>query len=125
MAPTKRSAKAEYWQRMVNRFTASGLSVSDFCSRHQISAHSLYQWRRKLKPHQATTASGAARPELLPVRIVPATHPPVTQSFREADRDHVQIVTPSGFVVRVSSAEPASLVAKLLGEIESVYREGR
>ena len=122
MASSKRAARAEYWQSMVDRFDASGLSVNEFCSRYQISAQSFYQWRRKLRPKRSITNSSTTPPELLPVRIVPSRA--ATRHSDAADRNHVQIVTPSGFLIRVSATVPASQLAELMSAIESRYEGG-
>jgi transposase-like protein len=73
MAPMNRSARAEHWQRIVDRFHSSGLSVAQFSKKYRISAQSLYQWRRKLLPQTETAATASKMDgKFLPVRIVRA-----------------------------------------------------
>ena len=124
MASSKRAARAEYWQSMFDRFDASGLSVNEFCSRYQISTQSFYQWRRKLRPKRSITNSSTTPPELLPVRIIPSRTTTRRSDSDAADRNHVQIVTPSGFLIRVSATLPAAQLAELLSAIESRYEGG-
>ena len=124
MAPIRRSARAEHWQRIVDRFHAIGLSVAQFSKKHRISAQSLYQWRRKLSP-QAEDASitEATTARLVPVHIVPSVATNRLDNS-QTDRTQLHIRTPSGFVIRCGSSLPVSHVAELVQAIESSYREG-
>lgn len=45
--PIPRDQKA--WRELVERQTASGLTVREFCRREGLSAWSLYEWRSKLR----------------------------------------------------------------------------
>jgi transposase-like protein len=125
MAPIRRSARAEHWQRIVDRFHASGLSVAQFSKKHGISAQSLYQWRRKLLPKADggfTTKTTTAR--LLPVHIVPSVATNRLDNS-QTDRAQLHIRTPSGFVIRCGSSLPVSQVAELVRAIESNHQEGK
>lgn len=37
------------WERLIDQFERSALSVTDFCRQHEVSTASLYQWRRRLR----------------------------------------------------------------------------
>jgi transposase-like protein len=39
------------WRELVARQARSGLSVAEFCQREGISAWSLYEWRKRLRPN--------------------------------------------------------------------------
>lgn len=120
MAIRKRSARAEYWQRMVDRFHASSLSVTKFCAKHKLSTQSFYQWRRKLRPKSSALNASFGNGRFLPVRIVPSE--PSGSERPEVENGLVQIMTPSGYSVRVSGRLPASRIAELISAIESPYR---
>jgi transposase-like protein len=77
------------WQRRLQRFRNSGLSVTDFCTREQVSPASFYAWRRRLRDGHAPAPSDA--PCLVPVRVVaaPAGAP-------------LELLLPSGCVLRLS-----------------------
>lgn len=123
MASTKRAARAEHWQRIVDRFNASGLSVGEFCARYHISAQSLYQWRRKLKRDHSSVGQASAVPDLIPVRIVPAEASSLRQCSPTVGQQ-VQIDTPSGFVLRVNASIQPSQLAELLTAVESIFNRG-
>src|SRR5262245_27641135 len=91
----------EHWQQRLDRFGRSGLTVTDFCDREGISPASFYAWRRRL---QADSTLGAAdEPRLVPVRLV--TPPPSAR---------VELLLPSGIVVRLSSDTDPALLRQLL-----------
>lgn len=43
-----RSSKTAYWHQMIKNCSNSGLSISGFCRRKQISQASFYGWKKKL-----------------------------------------------------------------------------
>jgi hypothetical protein len=83
--------KAEAWRLRLQRFQSSGLSVSQFCAREQVSQPSFYQWRKRLQ--LAPTRPSA--PTFLPVRL--------TQSAA------VEIHLPNGARVSVPSGNAEAL----------------
>jgi hypothetical protein len=44
--------KSAAWQRRLQRFTASGTTVSKFCDRAGVSIAAFHYWRRRLGPQQ-------------------------------------------------------------------------
>ena len=106
MASSVRSAKAEYWQGIVDQFQQSGQTVQAFCTEKGLSVPSFYQWRRRLRDGDAATASG-----IVPVKLLPAASNDLAES--------IQIVTPNGFVVRVSSSLPTETLARFLRTVTS------
>ena len=105
---SKRSEeKRTYWRGMLERQTASGLSVRQFCRDEQVSEASFHSWKRKLahgdRPaKQSSQKGGQKRPQVklvtkqadnatvfIPVRVSLATNAPV------------EIVHPRGHVVRL------------------------
>lgn len=71
-------AKVAQWQRRLERFASSSLSVARFCEREEVSVASFYHWRKKLT--DAETANSPRRhrtsqaPVFRPVTVVPAAH---------------------------------------------------
>jgi len=61
------------WRKRWERFSRSGLSVGQFCSREGVSTSSLYNWRRKLA--QVVPAFPEVEPRdgsFQPVTVVPS-----------------------------------------------------
>ena len=113
-----RSAKAGYWQQLLNEQAASGLTARAFCIQKGLAVQSFYQWKRKLLqpafPKDNHVLVKPAVQSLVPVRIVPSNPRPASLL--------IQIVTPSGFSVRVDSSMPPSEVATLVASIEVSLR---
>jgi hypothetical protein len=88
MAPgrARDKEKERQWQRRIDRWLASGLSVRAFCARHGLATASFYNWRRVLQRRAA--AEQPAQP-LLPTwdeegsRNVPRRCP-ISSQAREA-----------------------------------------
>jgi hypothetical protein len=64
MARQLNSALWNEWRQRLKRQRASGLSISEFCRRENLSSHTFHCWRRKLRP----AARGPSR--IQPVRQV-------------------------------------------------------
>ena len=62
--------KSASWRRRLQRFTASGMSVSKFCDREGVSVAAFHYWRGKLRPSQPEQASPAAAMVFQPVDLV-------------------------------------------------------
>ena len=99
-----RKDREDYWRRMLDRRAESDLSVAEFCGQEDLSAASLYAWRRKLKERDVAASRAAAGDgQLLPVHIE-STSPPSL----------MRILLPQGIVVDVpASVEPATLATLL------------
>ena len=104
------SAKAEYWQGLLDQFQQSGQTVQAFCTEKGLSVPSFYQWKRRLR------GDAAAESGIVPVKFLPAPLRAVSES--------VQIVTPNGFVVRVDSSMPSEALAQLLRTVASTTERG-
>ena len=110
MESSKRSSRAEFWQDVLRQFVDSKLSVIDFCSQKGLSVPSFYQWKRKLLPPAKTPPVSA----MVPVRIIPSSPTPAPQP--------IQIMTPSGFTIRVDSSMHSTQLAQLIAAIEAGSR---
>jgi hypothetical protein len=97
--------KERQWQRWIDRWQVSGLSVRDFCTRHRLSAPHFYSWRRRLQ-HRA------APPPFLPVHVAADPPPPPTP---------LELVLAGAVVLRVSPGFDPDTLRQLL----AVLHEGR
>ena len=80
-------SRQEVWQRRMQRFSRSHLTVAEFCDREDVSVAAFYQWRRKLvallgQPPAATAQARGGLPAKLvsgapngfvPVRVLPSS----------------------------------------------------
>ncbi len=75
-ATRSRAATRQLWMDRLARFSASGLTVAQFCASEAVSLHSFYFWKRRLAAEAQATApqdpSSERGPRLLPVRLQPA-----------------------------------------------------
>ena len=98
--------KERQWQRWIDQWRASGLSVRAFCARHRLPTPTFYAWRRRLRRRAAEPAP------FLPVQVVPDTPPHPASPL--------EVVLAGGPVVRV----PAGLDPVTLRQLLAVLREG-
>ena len=54
--------KSLAWQRRLQQFTASGMTVSKFCDREGVSVAAFHYWRQRLGPQQPEQVSRLAAP---------------------------------------------------------------
>ena len=99
--------KEQQWQRRIDQWRDSGLSVRAVCDRHRLSAATFYAWRRRLR-------RGAAEPApFLPVQVVADAPPPRAGTL--------EVVLAGGAVLRVAPGFDPATLRQLL----AVLREGR
>jgi Transposase len=95
--PARYRPREEFWRRIVTRQPMSGLSIRDWCARHEVTEASFYAWRRTLARRgilrRATDNKRAAR--LVAVEVA---HEPNTSAGS----------TPLGLVVNGLRIEIAS-----------------
>ena len=60
-------AKLEAWASRFAEHKASGLTVADWCQQNNISKHSYFYWKRRLKDE----AVSQALPEIVPLAVSP------------------------------------------------------
>src|SRR5690349_7997872 len=89
------------WRDLIARWERSDLTVRDFCSDHRVSEPSFYAWRRELAARDRQ--KGPPVPTFVPVRVVP---PAV-----------VEVVVPTGVVVRVPAGADPAAVARLVAAL--------
>ena len=54
--------KSAAWQRRLQQFPASGMTVSKFCDRENVSVATFHYWRQRLAPQQPEQVSRLAAP---------------------------------------------------------------
>lgn len=93
------AATRQKWVERIERFRSAAVTVAQFCVTEGVSVPAFYQWRRTLAAEVVTEPSG--RPTVVPVRIARPT-------------SGVEVVLPSGAVLRFSAdCEPRQVAALL------------
>jgi transposase-like protein len=93
--------RGRFWREAVAGHRKSGLSVRAFCRERGLSEPNFYAWRRQLEERDQATR---------PAKFVPV------QVVAEAV---IEVVLPSGVVVRVPSSSEPTAVARLVTALES------
>jgi hypothetical protein len=105
-ATRRRDPKREqFWRETVAAFQKSALSVRAFCNARDLPEASFYGWRRTLRERDRQRPTGhspatARQPTLVPLRVIPDAV--------------VEIVLPTGLIVRVPTGAEVSIVAALV-----------
>lgn len=126
VGPMPSAQRRAYWAALLGRQRASGLTISAFCRSEGVSLARFFYWKRRLAPDAPAPARSGASP-------VPAAAPLLFSELRlEPSRilgppplplaraGGVEIVTPSGWVVRTDSGTDAAWVARLARVLEGV-----
>jgi transposase len=98
--------KERQWQRWIDQWRASGLSVRDFCHRRGLATASFYYWRRVLERRAAEQAA------VVPVHVLVDAVP--------AQASALEVVLANGRAVRVAPGFDAATLRQLL----TVLQEG-
>jgi transposase len=96
--------KQQQWQRWIDLWQASGLSVRAFCARHRLAEPRFYAWRRQLRQRQRPDAS------FVPVHIL--AHP------ESAAEDGLEVVLAGGRRLRVRPGFDAATLQRLVAVLE-------
>jgi transposase-like protein len=112
------------WLERLERFSRSGLSIAEFCRRHQLSTPSFYLWRKRLAhngsathpvvppssgrwPNDRSQPSPGSFVELIPARSS------ASPRMRSPEPSLVEIELPNGARVRFADDQPELLVVAL------------
>jgi len=98
--------KERQWQRWINQWRASCLSVRDFCHRRGLATASFYYWRRVLERRAAEKAA------VVPVHVLVDAVP--------AQASALEVLLANGRAVRVAPGFDAATLRQLL----TVLQEG-
>ena len=107
MAASKRDpAKEALWRKTLKRFSASGLSVREFCKRENVTESAFYAWRRTIGERDD---AGNSEPAFVPAVI-----------NGEAQHDvPLVLALTSGMKLHFPPATPAKRVAELVHALQS------
>jgi hypothetical protein len=102
---TSRNKKPEpFWRDLITCWKTSGQSVAAFCTARGVSQASFYAWRQRLIAHsKEPSASTPPAPTFTAVRIVPGIP--------------VEVVLPTGVVIRVPGGADPAAVARLVAAL--------
>lgn len=101
-------SKQEYWLDVIQRWQESGLGQAEFCRNESICSKKLYAWRRSLTKRRLIKSTAASRvvkkssevtktqAYFAPVEIKPKV------DVKGVSLERLEIVTPGGYVVRIS-----------------------
>jgi transposase-like protein len=120
---TRKVQLSHVWRERLDRFSRSGLSIAEFCRRHQLSTPSFYLWRKRLAHHGSAThqvipaSSGRRNDPSQPapcsfVEVIP-TRSSASPRTRSAEPSLVEIELPNGARVRFADDQPELLVIAL------------
>jgi len=92
------------WRDLITRWERSNLTVRDFCAAEGVSEPSFYAWRRELAAREQESGPATAPvPTFVPVRVTP---PAV-----------IELVLPTGVVLRVPAGADPAAVAQLVAAL--------
>jgi transposase-like protein len=107
MAASKRDpAKEALWRKTLKRFSASGLSVREFCKREQVTESAFYAWRRTIGERDG---AGNSEPAFVPAVI----------NGEAQHNEPLVLALASGLELHVPPATPAERVAELVRALQS------
>jgi transposase-like protein len=109
--------RKRFWRDLVERQTASGLTIAKFCAEAGVSQNSFYVWKKRLRttapdrqvttPRRKHRRKKAVVKSLVPVRVIPdVSHQPPTAKA-------IEIAWPNGMVLRI----PAGCDSQILREV--------
>ena len=91
--------RERYWREAVSGWKKSGQTIAAFCTARGLSQASFYAWRRKFARHDGVAPTAT----FVPITIVPDAV--------------IEVVLPTGVVLRVPAAADAAAVARLVAAL--------
>ena len=107
MARRSSEEKRAFWRVAVQMQEESGLSVRKFCEQEGLGQASFFGWRRKLRAEEAGRSDGIEQ-EDESVRLAPV------KLLGDKGLSAVEIVSPSGLVLRVHDDAGTANVRRVL-----------
>jgi hypothetical protein len=95
----------QFWRTTFAAWQRSGQSVRDFCFRRRLTQASFHAWRRTLRQRDQEHAPAPALPRLVPLRVVPTAT--------------LEVLLPSGMIVRVPDGADATAAANLVAALRA------
>jgi len=99
--------KRAFWRMVVQMQEESGLSVRKFCEREGLGQASLFAWRRKFRSEEAKRCDGTGHGEES-VRLA------AVKLLDDQSPSAVEVVSPSGLVLRVGDEAKTENVRRVL-----------
>ena len=99
-------ATRRLWVERLERFGRTSQTVAQFCAAEGVSVPSFYVWKRTLAGEP--TSLDPVRPTLVPIRLTPSPAAPP-----------IEVVFPSGTVLRVPSDYSPQHLATLVHAVEA------
>jgi hypothetical protein len=93
------------WRERIAAWEKSGQSARAFCAHHQLQEACLYSWRRTLRERARERPAAKESPSFVPLRVIPDAV--------------VEVVLPSGLVVRVPAGADAAAVVALVAALRT------
>ena len=101
MPKPKRDPQLEQrWRDLLKQWRRSNQTIRAFCDAHQISQASFYSWRGELARRDREQRETPRTPTFVPVQVVPNAL--------------LEVVLPSGVVLRVPTGTDMGFVAQLV-----------
>jgi len=136
MSKKTNGERERFWQELIERQPASGMSIARFCTQAGVSANSFFVWKRRLRreagesrkahsaaelglkparrPSRVKTGSAGTK-ALIPVRLIADPIP-----RRAANAGAIEVEWPNGLVLRV----PTGCDANTLRDVLQALRTG-
>ncbi len=107
MARVRDELKEGRWRRLLQEKVSSVESVASFCEKRRIPVHQFYWWQRKLsyRGRRAARRQPSQPPQFVPVRV------PIA-------RPSIDVIHPSGCVVRVTEGVDPHLLRNVFGALQ-------
>ena len=95
----------QFWRKQLAAWKRSGRSARDFCASHRLQESSFYGWRRTLRQRDRQPPVAQRLPRLVPLRVLSGVG--------------LEVVLPTGLVVRVPAGAEAAAVATLVAALRA------
>jgi transposase len=118
--------RKRFWRDLVERQTASGLTIAKFCAEAGVSQNSFYVWKKRLRttapdrqvmtPRRKHRRKKAVAKSLVPVRVIPdVSHQPPTAKA-------IEIAWPNGIALRVAPGCDCQTLREVFGLLSSAMK---
>ena len=99
------TGREQFWRETIAAWQKSGQSITAFCSGRGLSQASFFSWRRTLRVRDLRPVAALQPPALVPVRVVAAAV--------------LEVLLPTGLVVRVPAGVETAAVAALVAALRT------
>jgi transposase-like protein len=112
MTKQTRASRRGYWQRIIQRQQASGLSIQRFCRRENLAMATFYHWKRRFREASAASeASATPAVRFAAVRVVP-------EASAAIHAGTIEIVLPGDRRVRLAGPVDRVVLGDVLAALE-------